>query len=84
MVRAFREDDVGKRVVIADGTGIGQVVEVTDETARVDPDPGVTDRIAARLGWSEADRESYALRAEDVDSVTDDEVRLSAGGVDVT
>ncbi|WIV65815.1 PRC-barrel domain containing protein [Natrialbaceae archaeon AArc-T1-2] len=69
-------DDEGKRVVNANGEKIGLIEDVEGGTAYVDPDPGITDTIASKLGWGDADEETYALEESNVESVTDDEIRL--------
>ncbi len=69
-------DDEGKRVVNAQGDEIGVVHEVERGTAHVKPDPGMTDTIKSKLGWGEADQETYALDTDSVDRITDDEIRL--------
>ncbi|WP_408958791.1 hypothetical protein [Natrinema sp. 74] len=72
----FNDDDVGKRVVNADGDEIGIIGDVEHGTAHVEPDPGITDTIKAKLGWSGTDDDAYPLQEEAVARVTDDEVRL--------
>lgn len=71
------EDDEGKAVVNTDGTKIGVIADVDNSTAHVEPDPGLTDEIAAKLGWGDADEETYRLQDSHVETVTDDEVRLN-------
>lgn len=73
----FTDDDVGKRVVNANGDTIGLVSGVDAGSAYVDPDPGLTDKIRSRLGWDDVDETDYALDPSHVDAVTDDEIRLS-------
>ena len=69
-------DDEGKRVRSADGDDIGMVSEVRGDTAYVDPDPGVTDTIRSKLGWGDSDQEDYMLPADQISTITDDEIRL--------
>lgn len=72
------DDVIGKPVVDATGDEIGTVTDV-DEGANamfVDPEPGLTERIKAALGWGGADDDDLRLRGSHVESVTDDEVRL--------
>jgi len=66
----------GKVVRDQSGNEIGRVVEVEGDTARVDPDPGVTDTVLAKLGWGDRTEGTYELDSSAVDTVTDDEVRL--------
>lgn len=77
MCAAFGDDDVGKAVVNASGEEVGMVTAVEHGTARVKPDPGVTDSIKAALGWEGTSDETYPLQEESVNRVTGDEIRLS-------
>ena len=77
MCAHYTDDEEGKRVVTSDGDEIGMVSAVRDGRPHVDPDPGMTDSIKASLGWGDADEETYALDDDRVESVTDDEIRLS-------
>jgi hypothetical protein len=70
------ETDEGKQVVNAAGKKIGMVSKVEGQDVHVDPDPGLTDTIKSKLGWGDADEDTYALDRSDIASVTDDEVRL--------
>lgn len=72
----FTDDEVGKTVVNANGEEIGMIAAVERGTARVDPDPGLTDTIKAALGWEDAGDEAFPLEAEKIEAITDDEVRL--------
>ncbi|QLG47543.1 hypothetical protein [Natrinema halophilum] len=74
----FSDDDTGKRVVNADGDKIGIVADVDHGTAHVEPDPGITDTIKAKLGWGDTGEDTYPLQEESVARVTDDEVRLQS------
>ncbi len=76
MCATFTDDDVGKTVVNASGDEIGIVSAVEHGSARVEPDPGITDTIRAKLGWEDTDEETYPLQDHAVSRVTDDEVRL--------
>ena len=70
------ESDEGKTVVNAEGETVGTIVDVDNNTAHVEPNPGLTDELAAELGWGDADEETYQLDNDSVDTVTDDEIRL--------
>lgn len=70
------DDDEGKRVVTTDGDEVGMITEVRAGTAYVEPDPGMFDTIKAKLDWGDAGEDSYPVSADDVASVSDDEVRL--------
>ena len=71
------EEDEGKRVVNEAGDELGRITSVEHGEAFVDPDPGLTDRMKASLGWDEADQEDFRLDAQQVEEVTDDEVRVA-------
>lgn len=71
------EGDEGKRVVNAHGDEIGKVVDVQHGTAHVDPDPGLTDSIMSKLGWADRDEDTYQLDSSAIETVTDDEIRIS-------
>jgi hypothetical protein len=70
------ESAEGKTVVTADGSKVGTVVDADNSTAHVEPDPSLTDEIAAELGWGDGDEETYELDNDTVETVTDDEIRL--------
>jgi len=70
------EDDEGKQVVNTRGEKVGMVSDVRDGTAYVNPDPGITDSIRSRLGWSDADQDDYRLDRDRIDTITDDQIRL--------
>lgn len=70
------DDDAGKRIVSTNGEEIGIVDEVTNGAARVNPDPGLADKIRSKLGWGEADQEDFVLQEDRIDTITEDEIRL--------
>ena len=73
----FNDDDVGKTVVNGNGSEIGIISAIEHGTAYVDPDPGITTKITAALGWDNIDDEDgYPLQEQAVQTVTDDQVRL--------
>ncbi|WP_230198728.1 hypothetical protein [Halopiger djelfimassiliensis] len=74
----FTDDDIGKTVVNANGDDVGIIADVEHGTAHVEPDPGITDTIKAKLGWGGADEDAYPLQESAVARVTDDEVRLES------
>ncbi|MFW5917018.1 MAG: PRC-barrel domain containing protein [Halorubrum sp.] len=53
------------------------VSQVEGNRAHVDPDPGVSDTIKSKLGWGDADEESYPIDESDIQSIDDDEVQLN-------
>lgn len=71
------DDDVGKPVVAPTGDQIGMVTDVEGNVAYVDPHPGMTEKIMAKLGWGGADEEDFPLEQDRIERITDDEVRLS-------
>ncbi|WP_276253467.1 hypothetical protein [Halomontanus rarus] len=78
MCANFTDDDVGKSVVNANNDEIGIIAAVEHGTAHVEPDPGVTDTIKAKLGWKDTDDDTYPLQEGSVDHVTDDHVHLKS------
>lgn len=67
----------GKRVVAENGDVVGIVSGVRSGTAYVDLDPGISDRLLAKLGWDSVEETDYPLGETAVRRVTDDEVRLN-------
>ncbi|PSP99912.1 hypothetical protein BRC89_02685 [Halobacteriales archaeon QS_4_70_19] len=79
MSETITDDAVGKDVVDAQNEKIGIVTAVENGTAKVDPDPGLTDKFKAKLSWEDADAEDYPLQEEAIETITDDEIRLQYG-----
>ncbi len=79
MTQELTEKDEGKKIVDSNGEQIGIVSGVRGGTAYVDPDPGLTDSLKSRLGWGDVNQDDYPLNADQIDTVTDDEIRLSGG-----
>ncbi len=75
---SITDDAVGKTVINAQGEKIGIVSEVRQGTAYVDPNPGVSDKIKAKLGWEDSDQTDYPLQEAAVESVTSDEIHLKS------
>ncbi len=69
-------NDEGKQVVNKAGETVGMVTAVEGHSVHVNPDPGLTDTIKSKLGWGDADEETYSIEQSDIASVTDDEVQL--------
>lgn len=70
-------DDEGKTVYDTDGTRVGMVLRVEDDRVHVEPDPDVTENVAARLGWTfvlHGSEDSYSIDAAAVESVREDRV----------
>lgn len=66
----------------ADGEEVGIVAAVEHGTAHVKPDPGLTDKLMATLGWSDRDGDTYPLQEEFVEATTNEEVRLTAAEIE--
>ena len=73
---SYTDNDVGKRVVNADGQKVGTVTAVRHGTPYVDPDPSMFDQIKAELGWEDAAADTYPFQESEVSEVTGDEIRL--------
>ena len=71
------DKEEGKRVVNKAGKEVGMISKVDGNRAHVDPDPGIGDRIKSKLGWGDADADTYSIDESDVESIDDDEVRLN-------
>ncbi|ELY43502.1 hypothetical protein [Natronorubrum sulfidifaciens] len=78
MPTEFTDSDIGKTVINANGDDVGIVADVEHGTAHVEPDPGITDTIKAKLGWGGTDEDAYPLQKETVARVTDDAVHLES------
>jgi hypothetical protein len=63
-------DAVGKRVVAADGTELGHVDDVENGTVYVALNDGI------EVNWGKTSQGTYALGADAIDSVEEEEVRL--------
>jgi hypothetical protein len=76
-------EDEGKPVYDTDGTEVGIVTHVAGTEVAVDPDPDLTDTVAAKLGWTfmfDGGDDSYPISLTDIESVEDD--RIVVGGSD--
>ena len=74
---AFTQEDVGKRVVAQSGGPVGEVVEIRDGTAWVEPDPDLDPEIESHLRWDGiVNREQHELDDEFVSTVGEETVRL--------
>lgn len=65
------ENAEGKTVVSADGETVGIVTEVEGQTLYVDPDPGLTERITAKLGWGDRDQDDRPIQVDQIREVDD-------------
>lgn len=77
MHKPITEEAVGKDVVDAQGEKIGIVTAVESGTPKVDPHPGLTDKLKAKLNWEDTDAADYPLKEHAIETVTEDEIRLS-------
>lgn len=75
MAGMFDSSDEGKRVVTKDGDTVGEITEVRGDEAHVTPESGLADSIRQRLGM-EDDSDTYVLRESEIDTHSDDEIRL--------
>ncbi|ELY42132.1 hypothetical protein [Natronorubrum tibetense] len=75
-------DDQGKDVVDERGEQIGIVAEVEGQTAYIDPEPGLTDRLKARLNWGGHGDDDYPVESSEINEITDDEVIIQHRGGD--
>ncbi|WP_135304292.1 hypothetical protein [Haloarcula amylovorans] len=76
MTVTFTEADEGKEVVDASGNTLGLVTEIEQDTAYVDPDPGLTETVKADLGWAEADSDEYTVKQDAVETKADEKLHL--------
>ncbi|WP_276254466.1 hypothetical protein [Halomontanus rarus] len=76
MSPTFTDDDVGKTVENANGEEVGVVAAIDGNTARVDPDPGITDSIKAALGWESGSEDTLTLQGGSVAEITGNVVYL--------
>ena len=76
MHSSLSDDDLGKSVETPDGREIGIVTAVENETAQVEPNPGIFDSIRAALGWERKSAENVWIDSDAVIEITDDVVRL--------
>ena len=70
------ETIAGKRVVDEAGEEIGLITAVSDGTAYVDPDPGLTEKLTSTLGWAEPGEDDHPLAAGSIERITDEEVHV--------
>jgi rRNA processing protein Gar1 len=78
MVREFRSEDEGKRVVAAEGRRVGTVVNVSGRVAHVKPVPDLSQQMRQRLGWTVKGQETYRLRRGAVEEMSGETIRLRA------
>jgi hypothetical protein len=74
MRTTFTDDDEGKEVVNESGDEIGVVEAVEDGSAHVNPNPDILDSVSSKLGWGEADEDTYRLDDGRVERITENQV----------
>ncbi|WP_232686673.1 hypothetical protein [Halobacterium zhouii] len=70
-------EDEGKFLVDSEGEQLGVITAVDDGTAYVEPDPSIPEAIIQAFGWGDADADDLEVPPAAVDTVTDEEVRVS-------
>lgn len=60
----------------ADGTMVGHVQEIEEDTAHVSPESDLEGSIRQKLGWTGEDEEVYELPHSSVDSIDDRGIHL--------
>jgi hypothetical protein len=76
MPRDFTDEDRGTPIRTTEGQRVGEIASVESGTARVDPAAGLSDETRRDFGWDESIWGPYDLRDEQIDTISDDEVRL--------
>jgi len=62
----------------ADGDMVGTVEAIDGSEAHVKPDAGLAQNTRRRLGWTDEGEEVYALRHDNVDKISGDEIHLKS------
>ena len=70
----------GNEVVDADGETVGIITGVEDDTIYVDPNPDLTDRLKADLGWGGGDESDRTIQQNQVEDVQGNAIRVSGSG----
>ena len=76
MTAALTESDEGKRVIEADGTGVGMVTEVRHGTAHVEAEPSVVEALQTELDAGGNSENTYALSEGDIERIEDERIVL--------
>lgn len=76
MSTRITQDEEGKPVVDANGNDIGIIASVQEETAHVNIDPGLAEKVKSQLGWEEASGDTYPIQPEMIASISTNEVQL--------
>ncbi|MCU4744267.1 hypothetical protein OB955_18105 [Halobacteria archaeon AArc-m2/3/4] len=72
MPATLTDDEVGKKVVDAEGKELGIVAKVEGQRAAVDPNPSVAEHVMAKVGWEGEDEEDYIVTEDMLDRVGDE------------
>lgn len=78
-VPSVGREDEGKPVYDTEDTRVGMITRVDGDDVYIDPDPELSEKLAARLGWTfmlQGSEETYAIDASDIESVSDDRVTV--------
>jgi sporulation protein YlmC with PRC-barrel domain len=72
-------EDEGKFLMDVEGEQIGVVteVDVDEQLAYVEPEPGLAESLVQGLGYGDADEDDIEVPADSVETVTDTELRVS-------
>lgn len=76
MVATLTDDEVGKKVIDAEGKELGIVAKVEGKRASVDPNPSVAEHLLAKIGWEGEDEEDYLVTEDMLETIDDDNVIL--------
>jgi len=71
-------EDEGKFLVDVEGEQLGIITAVEENTAWVDPEPGLGEAVLAAFGWTDKGEDDYTVEGDVVDTVTGEEVRVDA------
>ena len=75
--RRFTDVSEGDSVVDGEGDTVGIVTAVHGDTLYVDPDPSLTEKLSAKLGWTGEDDAEYTLHVDDVAETKGGDVELN-------
>jgi sporulation protein YlmC with PRC-barrel domain len=72
-------EDEGKFLMDIEGEQIGVVteVDVDEQLAYVEPEPGIGESLIQGLGFGDADEDDIEVPASSVETVTDTELRVA-------
>lgn len=76
MSATITETAVGKEVIDASGENVGIVSTVERGTAYVTPNPGLVDRLRAKLKWGDASDDDFAIDASAVAAINRNQIVL--------